>query len=212
MFEFYKNIEDKYYRVLHKIDKFFPATKISGAVDKIVPSFALLIALVVLVLGFGLLGFSGILGAQNSTINLTFLDSGKPFEGLTINTVFAGLEKNYTTNSEGQISLIVPLNSSVRVKAIKDGFEDLERVIEATEGKIAQSFTLQPKELQTKKTIALLYPNGNVFDKQAIVEFQCSNSGVAAPEKKETSTGLVEVTPSPNCGNLIVQVQAENFK
>ncbi|MBU2100693.1 hypothetical protein KKB11_05675, partial [Candidatus Micrarchaeota archaeon] len=50
--DLYNSSEDKYYKVIDAIDKKIPITKLTDAIDQVIPSFIVLIALILLITGF----------------------------------------------------------------------------------------------------------------------------------------------------------------
>ncbi|MFA5763527.1 MAG: hypothetical protein WC915_01815 [archaeon] len=124
--QIYSNLEDKWYSTLDKLDSKIPVYKIIDPIDKIIPSFILFIALIIILVLF-------------LTTQLLFVNSqnGQEFEVVVLNNnnlplkdarviVFSGCAENeisLLTNEDGKITTPV-CGDEIEVSAKKTGYEE----------------------------------------------------------------------------------------
>ncbi len=210
--------EDKYYLVLDKINKYVPVYKVVDPIDKIVPSFILLMALVVLfILLFVVfnpfapaLGFEAILQIEDQ--------GGDTLSGASIRLSSEPFEEDIVdlTDDWGQLKVTLPEEEiTATVVVTLEGYETLTREITLTadETKIlklsSEGIDLQPSSEQ--KTIKLYNSRtGSLLSQDATVEFSCS-SNQGDPPSQTRSDGIFRVTPPSNCGLLEATVTSSGF-
>ena len=211
--EQYYRWENKWYDFLEKLDNKVPVTRLTDAVDKIVPSFALFIAIVLVLVAAGVMLFVPGLGGGDAQVTFSLRDdSDNAIEGVNLELTYLGEEKTGVTDELGEFLAGIPLGATVRVDASKQGFEGITRTFDVTEMELRFPLILNSLASATRKVITITYPDGSLFDKPATVSFRCANLGITPPSPVQTSTGIAEVTPDPNCGNLLVSVMAGSYK
>ena len=114
----YHQGEDAWYGLLDKVEKAVPVYKVIDPVDKIIPSFAVALGLVLLLLVFGIIlpVFSG-----SGDVVLSFRDEqGSPAAGVGVQISYNGIVVEETTNSVGKILLKGIANGTTLFVSVQD--------------------------------------------------------------------------------------------
>ena len=216
--EIYYSWEDKWYAFLDKLnEKGIPIYKIIDPIDRLVPSFALFIFLILL--GIGILAYSFFVPAVTPvekpayfTLTVEVLDEeDSPLPGIDVTISYEGYEFSSTTNTFGLAEFDVPAESFVTINIDKEGYEKItkEVVVDADIRETVMLKELSVEELS--KTLVLKDLRGRPV-RNALVSFHCTNKAAIPPEDAMTDyTGTVTVVPPSNCGKLIASVKAEGY-
>ena len=125
--DFYFRLEDSHYSLLDKIQTKIPVYAVVDPLDKVVPSFGIILVIVVGVLGVGLFSALGVLslGGEKFSVNVTFNDAlGGPLEEVHVSLEKDSQEIDFkNTNSSGSVIFSLP-SGTYTLRASKDGFED----------------------------------------------------------------------------------------
>ena len=116
--EIYLKGEDKWYGILDRIDAHVPIYKVVDKIDGVVPSFALFIALVALLV----LLFATISLTAGSLVSLTITvedTEGNLLEGVSFDYAIGSMVNSAVTNAVGQAAILVPAGSSVEITVAK---------------------------------------------------------------------------------------------
>ncbi|MFH1895800.1 MAG: hypothetical protein ABIJ74_04485, partial [archaeon] len=211
--DFYLSLEDKYYEVIEKINKVIPIQKITDPIDKIIPSFMVLIGIIILILLFSILAITGTgLGEEKDLSFKIVSEEGQAISQSTIELTFNEKTTTLTTNALGKTDKIkVPLNSTVVFEINKTGFEtktDSFKFAEAGEKTITLSAGAATAQ-GIKRTIKL-YDSTNrselITGKTYTVSFSCSNPEATPPSRITISNGSGEVIEPSDCGELTASV------
>ncbi len=215
----YYFFEDRYYKVLDKINKVIPIYKIVDPIDKVFPSFILLISLVLFTLLLFLIVNPFAPGLQYTTILKVTDQSNKVLEGATIVVSSDFLAKSIEdeTDDFGELSVSIPADEfGATVSVSLDGYATVEKEITLTDGdtktiKLSRA-TVEFEGKAEQRTI-LLYNSvtGRKIDIEATVEFSCA-SGQGNPISQTRSDGTFKVTQPANCGRLTATARANGFK
>ena len=211
----YYFFEDRYYAVLDKINKFVPIYKAIDPIDKVVPSFVLLIALIVAVaLMFLFVVSPPVAGAFNATI-LVVDEGGNPLEGVGINLLLLDKNKSLSTDEEGKATLKINAKE-VDVKALfsKGGFTDFVKsfTLSATE---PATISLTRPIVAFAQEITITFSNastGQILRSKVTASFTCSELSAAAPDPKETTDGEMVVIVPPNCVTMVAVARSDGFE
>ena len=114
--EYYFKAEDKYYSFIEKT----PLVNLVDRVDKVVPSFPLLLGIVLLVL----IGIIWLLAAGPATSTLTVMvydDLGNVVANASVQADFLGESQTEFTDELGRAQFNVPLGATVSLNATKEG-------------------------------------------------------------------------------------------
>ncbi len=210
--DIYYSIEDKYYSLIEKT----PLTKITDKIDSIVPSFAVLIALIILISGFLVLPF---FGGEEYSFTVTIKDEqGKKLEGIKVN-VFIGEEKQVlTTDSEGKISLKAKKDLKIKIEIDNKKYEFIEKQFNLTENEL--SFEVELKKIEAEPAEANLKftdKSGKyITGKEITVNLSCSNSSIKpspSTVKDSDKDGEIKINIPKGCGKLVINsVEVEGYE
>jgi hypothetical protein len=208
--------EDQYYVVLDKVQKKIPVYSVIDPLDKILPSFGIVLALVVAILGLGLFtGLLGILsGGEKVDLTVTFNDDA----GSSVSGVLVSLEKDgkiidsQTTKTNGRV-VVSASPGKYDLRGIKDGYVSFFQAIELTQDK-SQIFTLNELVSPAKQRALLIQDtSGNVLGVLSSVSISLSfscQSGVP-PANQTSASGNVTFLQPGNCLGLSVTISASSF-
>lgn len=214
--DLYFSTEDKYYALLDGVQKKIPVYSVIDPLDKILPSFGIILAILVAILGLGLfVGLSGISwGGEKVNLSVTFKDAA----GGNISGVLVSLEKDgkvidsQTTQTSGKAALSVPAGK-YDLRAIKDGYESFFQSIELSQNK-TQIFTLKQLISPAKQRALLIQDSsGNVLGVLSSVSISLSfacQSGTP-PADQSSSSGNVSFLQPGNCSSLSVSILASGY-
>jgi len=206
--------EDRYYGVLDRVNKAIPVYKAVDPIDKVVPSFALLLAFIVLVAGFfAMISFS----VESFKATVKVVDNkGEPIEGVSIGLDLPGLPEGLSTDETGSIELDLPESEAEADLALsKEGFEDLNRLIVLVADEIL-SITMQPvldpvPPDQSEKTVKVRDSGSNMpITKEVTLSFECTRGG-SPPVSQTGSTGEFTVMQQSNCPVLVATAEADGY-
>src|SRR3989344_3243558 len=188
--DLYYQAEEKYYAVLDRVDQTIPVYKAVDFVDQYVPSFALLLAVVFLLLVFGLFAvFSDFFVGPNTTLSIIVMDAdGLPVEGASVKAMFNGGEKTFTTDATGEV-IVSNLARQSQV------------IAEISHPRLGAAFIT--------KTITVVDEDGANVNVPLTLNFRCSSPYAQAPQPVSllaSDNGVARVDVPTNCERLIVSV------
>src|SRR3989344_1501988 len=212
--DLYYQAEEKYYAVLDRVDQTIPVYKAVDFVDQYVPSFALLLAVVFLLLVFGLFAvFSDFFVGPNTTLSIIVMDAdGLPIEGASVKAMFNGGEKTFTTDATGEVIVSnLARQSQVIAEISHPEFEPKTESITITD------FPTQVNEITLTrlgaafitKTITVVDEDGANVNVPLTLNFRCSSPYAQAPQPVSllaSDNGVARVDVPTNCERLIVSV------
>jgi len=213
--EGYFFFEDRYYALLDKVNKYVPIYKVVDPIDKVVPSFVLLIALVIM-----LVVISVFLSASAVPFIATLQvvdDKGESLEGVAVELTLGERTTEYFTDDWGEIELEITAEEvEADASLSKDGFISLNRTITLVSNERA-SVTMQTKAPvilgpdEFEKTIKVVdNSTSQLLMKEVTLSFQCSG-GAFSPTTQIGSTGEFFVTQPSNCLTLIATAVANGY-
>ncbi len=201
--------EEKWYNTLDKIDEHLPIYKIVDRVDEIVPSFALLIVLVIiLLLLFGLSLFA--IGQQEAVLKITVVNNdGAGISGAKVS--LEGIEETFYSNDFGLIQdIIVPYGYTISVTAEKDGKKKTLPV------KISFIETnheiILPVDIISfsSKTVQFLSEDGTLITDPLTLNYSCSEG--TAPQSETIYDGTANISVPANCGALSLTITSTKYE
>lgn len=217
--DIYFKLEDAYYKALDRINAAIPVYKIIDPIDKVVPSFALLILIVAALIGFfvvlPLINIAP--GAQYTNLEIEITsDKNVPLGGVEVTIVQDGNIQKKQSNPLGKITIAVISGKEVKLSAEKSGYEKYSKSIIPSGISFQQAIRLIAAIIPAReKTINFVgTDNKKLSGVKITVEFSCSTPG-AEPEPKtiETTSGEIKITPPENCGLLsISRISAPNYR
>ncbi|MFH0970890.1 MAG: carboxypeptidase-like regulatory domain-containing protein [Candidatus Diapherotrites archaeon] len=222
----YFSLEDKYYAFLDAIQRKIPIYNVVDPVDKIIPSFAVILSVFfLLMLGIFSILLGGLfVGQENVSLSLTFNDAdGNPVSGVDVllmlpvddvrdevNGIVFPLTKE--TSSAGKVTFSVPPGNYI-VQVADDAFELFTQDISFSESN-SQIFSLQPKIVPMKtRTLLIQDASGTILglSSPASISLSFSCQSGKAPLSQTVSNGNVTIQQSPSCIGLSVTVSSAGF-
>ncbi|MEM0359717.1 MAG: hypothetical protein QXK06_00055 [Candidatus Diapherotrites archaeon] len=211
--DLYYHLEDRYYEVIDKISAKIPINKITDAIDKVFPSFALLLLIIAALLLYLIFIFLlPVISAKPGVLSLTVKDTQKnPLEGIIVKITYGKETTEFKTDSEGKIpDFNVFIGDTVKKVWIEPDKEDYKFKTpssgEISEIKIEKerttlSFVLE-EIIKTKEiTIKLIdsKTGGLLSDKKAYADISCTDPSLKAPGPVTIERGVLTVTLPINC-------------
>ena len=164
--DIYYYFEEKYYAALDRLDEFIPVNGLVDKIDKVMPSFALFLVLLALLVVFGALFFTGgLLGPQTASLEILVEDNGgRLIENATVSLTGSetGIQKELKTLSNGKTLLEnVIFGARIDVIVEKMGFKRYITSIVLDEERKTLSVRLEPEILPPPPhTIIFAGPDG----------------------------------------------------
>ncbi|MDO8627487.1 MAG: prealbumin-like fold domain-containing protein, partial [Candidatus Diapherotrites archaeon] len=166
------------------------------------------IAVLLLIVG-GFLFFSS---AGQTNFKLSLKDTeGSALANTPVEFTFGAKTETRTTNTEGIVEFSMPLNSQLKVKISKEGFQEFEKTFTADKSKIDETITLLAVPKFAEKTFLIQNLAGELVKSPVNLKFSCS-SGVQAPENVQAVEGIATVQHSLDCGELTVEAIAKGYE
>ncbi len=212
----YYLFEGGYYNILDKVNQKVPIYKVIDPIDKVFPSFILLIILI---------AFSVVLAAialtppQVFSATILVSDSqGNALEGVPVQISIQGQQIALETDFWGEAKLNLP-TEEVEAEAVIEfeGFSKISETITLRANELIEFKLSAPKILleSTEHTIyvvSLESGRRRIISKPVQLEFSC-DSGLPGPAPLTRPSGEFKNIASPNgCGTLIVKASAEGFE
>ncbi len=209
--DLYYSWEDKWYGLLDKIDEKVPVYKVIEPIDKIAPSFALLLALVAIVALGAVIGFFA--GTGQSSFAVQVLDQDdNPLPNAAVKVIFNDeVVFTGTTNELGETDpILLALGASLDVEISKEGYEKTTDYVTLESASLTKKFYLN--EILTRELNILLKDEYSQPIREPVtLHFACKNSDVQAPSSIEVSNGQVTVIEPAGCNGLIASVESDSF-
>ncbi|MDD4983675.1 MAG: carboxypeptidase-like regulatory domain-containing protein [Candidatus ainarchaeum sp.] len=200
--DFYFGLEDKYYKMIDKLDTIFPAHAIVDRIDKVMPSmilfFILFVVIIVLIIWAVIPSYA--------QINVSFFNDGLSLKEKIPFSMYIG-DENYSFVSDGGSAIVkIPKSDLYRIK------------VDTSKYSIDKdySFSDEIKVLLDKKKknipIQIYFKSGYSDVESASAIFDCDNISIPDSEaSKETNNGYIEITVPEDCGILNISASAEGY-
>jgi hypothetical protein len=220
--EIYNSIEEKYYKVLDKVNAIVPVYAIIDPIDKIVPSFLLILALVLVAIvalaAIALPGIFPVFGPSSSQLIILVKDTdNKPISAVKIDisgTTFN--QRDQRTDNGGRLQFDeVPFGETLEISAKKNGYSAVNQSIQVRNVPETVQIVLQKEEQPPEPvTIQFLSPSGSKLIGTAInAHLECTNVSVELGQKDFiVEEGELTVTPPKGCGFITVAATAQGYK
>ena len=209
--EFYFGLEDRWYQAVDKIDSKIPIHGIVDRIDKIVPSFALflvIVALIILLVAFQL--FSAPVALFSFKVTDT---DGLPLENASVRVLLVDGSEAFSATTDGKgetgSARLVP-GTKVTVSAAKTDFGEHSETIDVLESTYLYSIVLQSLEEKTY-TISLKDSLGQPIREPVALSFACRNPDATPPAGITVSSGIATVTEPQGCNGLIVSLSGDGY-
>lgn len=221
----YFSLEDKYYEVLDAVQKKIPVYSIVDPIDKIVPSFGVLLAALFLVVGSGLFFIAGGISfaPENVTLSLSFNhEDGAPAEGVLISVNLAPefaspspdlvFPLSKTTSAQGKVAFSLPPGTYV-VLVEDAAFESFSQVVDLKESS-SKIFSLKASTPQSASRSLLIQDSsgsilGIISPVEILLSFSCQSG--APPLSQKVYSGNVSIQQPASCSGMSVTVSVNGF-
>ncbi len=214
--DLYHSLEDKWYAFLDKVDGVVPIYRVIDPLDKIVPSFLLLIIMAFLVtvwFSAGILNVGGLGGKPDVVLNFRD-EQGNNLSGVTATISYGENTLTKTANSVGNVVLNgIPLGTSLSVTVNDPRFDPLSenQTVEKSNEKLI--FTLASKSITPSELSFQFVDTGGLSlgGKNIDVQLTCT-SGTDLPQSQYTvTTGVLSLMPPSDCGTLVGSVNVNGY-
>ncbi len=209
----YFELEDKYYAFLDKLQTKLPVYSVVDPVDKILPSFGILLALVVAILGFGLFSALAGVGGGFETV-VEFNDTqGNPLEGVQVSFERDGkLIETLFTKEDGSATTSVGAGTYF-ITASKEGYVELVEEVEINSA-FTRIFTLSSATPETTQRALLIQDAqqgivGMLSPVAISLAFSCQSG--TPPSNQTVYNGNVSFLQPGDCTGLSVTISANGF-
>ncbi len=193
----YYLLENTYYDIIEKINKYLPITKIIDPIEKYLPSFPLVLITMFLVLGFAF--FTPQAEAGNIySLQILNKENGQPIDNLV---VFIDGEK-YKTDEKGRIFLQTGGKKKITIK--DKNYEEKNALVFIDESDL----TIYLAEKTESKKYTLLFYDAKTkkpYKKQKHILIRCENG-----EKQEKETEYAKIEVTLNCKKPVAKITAQN--
>ncbi len=215
--EIYFEWENKWYDFLDKANEKIPIYKIIDPVDKIVPSFALFLSIIGILVLWG----AFILLLPGVALTLTFEDSlGNPVSGLNVTYSFGAGTATALTNSSGMLDLRVPPNSTVEIIVEEQtvngtGIQRKTEFFEMGEENLSRTVSLRTGSalFSGEKTLIFEDAFGIITGEPIKANFSCSDSSVEDWVKEDSDEdGRISFEVPEECERLTINVNESEYE
>ncbi|MBT4191793.1 MAG: hypothetical protein HOE11_00645, partial [Candidatus Diapherotrites archaeon] len=209
--DIYFSMEEKWYSMLDKIDAHIPIYKVVDKIDNVVPSFALLLIIIlILVLLAGVSAFGVIGGGQEATLQLSVVDAlGNGVDGATI--TLQGIDQTYYSNAFGLVDEInVPLGYTVSVTAEKGEMKSVEPIKIDSVATDATIILPINNISFSGKTIQFVSSYGTLINDELSLTYSCSSG--TAPANETIYDGTTNVSVPSDCGTLTLNITSTKYE
>lgn len=218
----YSTLEDKWYDLLEGINNYVPILEFTDKIDEKVPSFALFLVLLLVIL-IAVLGFVFLGVDPKYDVELTVLSpNGNFVDGAIVNLTVAcpkgdDQEISLTTSAEGKAKF-VSCSELVEVTIDKENYMQFSKILDFTEEKIQKiSLTAMPvpqknvevrvqnakREIISSAKLEYICVNGSDSNKQQVKTTQANNT--------QPSTGF-SFNVLSTCTSVQLKATAQKYK
>ena len=195
----YYYFEDKYYNFLDKIDEKIPVYKVIDPIDKIVPSFMILIVFLAIILLVGIFSVVGIITGLSNAKFVVTSETGSVLSAVPVIVIYDGKEYTFETDDFGEF--IAQLSSKeVEVKVLAEGYEEYTKTMSISFEGINEIILEKEKPKFLTKLIEIRDENNDPIN-GADIRFSCSKN-IGVPNSKINANNKETVSFSAECGVL----------
>jgi|GEM_PF-845149 len=221
----YYLLEDKYYALLDRINRFIPVYKIVDPIDRVVPSFVLLILLLVFLFLFLLSPWLSSLirfgpQAHYATIRVLDSETSKPISGAEVTLTFVDSNKPISEKTDSDGKAKFDLGKEQARVSIEITAEGRQRYFKSEVVLVADQirlFKLKHLEVALKEKLSLAVfdkkSKRKILDRPIHITFTCLGGGDIEPINAVQDEKVpFEVEDPGNCSSLLAKVSAQDFK
>jgi hypothetical protein len=225
--ELYYHLEDRYYELIDRISTKVPIHKLTDAIDKVVPSFALLLLIIAVIIAYFVAIFVPVLVfPREATVNVFVQYEDRygtrhALEGATVEITHNEQTITLDTNADGMLSepYKAKFDDTLTIAIYKEGFKPkpFEKTIEVKKESINVKAILTELILTGDVSFRLVDSENNpIANKRVSLSFECSNPEVEPPASMEAYTdysGKIQLYDVElDCLPLLVSVETQGFE
>ncbi len=212
--EIYHSAEDKWYGFLDSLDaKNVPVYSVIDPIDKVVPSLAVVLTVLVVALGILILP---LLGVGGSDVVLSFTDTQeRAISGLSVDLTFNNESTTLITNSVGKIILKgVGVGTEIEVNVDDPQYQKLSTQEKITERNQTLTFSLTPRNVVPSQLTFQFVDGGfqSLDGKTLYVSLTCANGTAPTPNTYTVTNGILVLTTSEDCTSLIGSISGNGIQ
>lgn len=210
----YTSLEDKWYSFLDSLEaKGIHVYKVIDPIDKVVPSFALFLAIIAIIV-IGILWLLLPVSSQSSVSFKVVDEQGNALTATEVVLSYSGVERTVFSDLSGNISeFSVPIGTEVTIEVEKEGYTPYKKTVLADLANFFYEIVLESESGPEEYVVTIARSDGSVLLENASIDLSCTNSAVIpSPSHIETDKGFFTVTAPKNCGTLIARVSAQGFE
>ncbi|MFH1587898.1 MAG: carboxypeptidase-like regulatory domain-containing protein, partial [Candidatus Diapherotrites archaeon] len=216
----FHSMEDKWYEFLDRLqEKGVPIYSVIDPIDKVIPSLALFLALIlVLIAGtaFVLLQPTGprsVVPGENVSLEINVSGNGFDLSNAEIEIEFDEESDSKKTNSNGKAVFNVPIDSRVFILVSKEGYYNSSREFVVSEDS-TENFSLDLVDEAYESTFIFTSPNGQSMNGTKITAvFSCSNEEYVFDESRnEILEGEISILVPEGCGTVLIDVTVDDAR
>ncbi|MFH0713984.1 MAG: hypothetical protein V1722_05195, partial [Candidatus Micrarchaeota archaeon] len=212
---FYYKLEDKYYAALDSLHEkgidlynYF----VEPIESKGIPSFPVAIALVFIILGASIYGFSGLL-APTGSVSISLSTASGLVESVPVTLVLDGSDFATKTTTNGKVTFEgVPLNRRAQVKINHPSYSPLLKDISLTGSENSIEITLSSRQEETRDfAISVIDSLTGAPVRDASISFQSLSTGLSGSAITQPD-GVAVIKLAASDSILSLSIDAENFE
>lgn len=213
--ETYHRLEDGWYALLDAVDTKVPVYAVVDPIERVVPTFAILLGVIVVLLLGG--GYFLLAGGNGASVTLLVLDEdGKPVEGVNLQATWENNGKqDAITNGIGKATFVgIPLNASIRVRAEHPSFSTKMSTYTIEENNLTLSLTLSLAQVAPSAlTFYFVDKTGMSLEGKALtIQLSCSSGKPLDEGNQQTTNGILTTIPPRECGTLLGTISGEGYE
>ncbi|MFA6268412.1 MAG: hypothetical protein WC652_01235, partial [archaeon] len=203
--------EEKWYSFWDSVDSHIPVYKIIDPIDNFVPTFALFLIIIFILLLLLSGGLFNMFVSTQSTLRLSVVENdGTAISGATVS--IQGIETPLVTNDFGVVEpVIVQFNSTVEVTVQKDDRKKIIPIFVDDLVKTTQITLSASIHLLSQKSIRFATETGETATGEMTLLYSCS-TGATPPQSETIYNGTANVSYTDDCGTLSVEVSSPKYE
>lgn len=219
--DIYFALEDRYYDAVEALH----LNGVTDAIDRVVPSFAVLLIALLLILSGGIFWFASqpVTPPTPSSYSLTLSFSGQNGTAIANEQVLIRFAdettETLTTKSNGSINVKVkPAQSPIRIELNAAGYLPYSQEYAVTKNQ-SISIVLEGAPIALEgisRTILVQDEQGQLLGEDTpvsiLVKFSCSNNPASTPADITTSQATINVSAPGDCGRITARVVVSGYR
>lgn len=212
--ETYHQFEDGWYNLLDAVDQKVPVYAVVDPIERVVPTFAILLGIIAVLLLGGVFVF--LAGGNATSATLLVLDEdGKPVEGAILQATWENGTQDAVTNAVGKATFNgLPKETPIQMRAEHELFSTKTSTYTLEENNLTLTLTLSlSKAAPSMLTFYFVDKTGMSLEGKALsIQLSCSSGEPLEEENQQTTSGILSTMPPRECGTLMGTISGEGFE